>query len=191
MILEIVILKLGVPAWLCGIEGLRYKLRPVLDRGGEIAGMNNVKGLAEGPRLLAVVDFEFDVGGNPACQVRRYWRLEWDEWTDQPGCVGLRSVPTISTSGCSSPTSLVNPTVRSQEMTEDGTHQARWPIFQSQFRRPTPCWDCSTGIGEVSGRGGCGISDGSGRGGRVRPTKELRLRSCVSASSKLVLHRSA
>lgn len=191
MILEIIILELGVPARFCGIERLRYKLRPVLDRGGEVADVNNVKRFAEGPRLLAVVDFEFDIGGNPTCEVRRFWRLEWGEWTDQPGCVGLRSVPMISTSGCSSPTSLINPTVSSQEKTKDGTHQARSPISQSQFRCPTPCWDCSTGIGEVSGRGGCGIFDGSSQGGRVRPAKELRLQSWASASSKLVLHRSA
>ncbi|KAL9607613.1 MAG: hypothetical protein Q9167_007491 [Letrouitia subvulpina] len=68
MILEIIILELGVPAWFCGIERLGYKLRPVLDRGGKVADVDNVKRFTEGPRLLAVVDFEFDVGGDPACE---------------------------------------------------------------------------------------------------------------------------
>lgn len=65
VIFEVVILELGIPARLGELQRLRHETRPVLDGGGEVAGVHNVKLLLERPRFLAVVDFEFDVGWDP------------------------------------------------------------------------------------------------------------------------------
>lgn len=123
VVYEIVILELSPPAGLGELKGLAHETRPVDDGGCEVARVDDVEFLLEGPGFLGVVDFEFHVGGNPG-EVVNSGDGEWMDVEEQggldldgtkrdgtgvdfsiyqDGCVGLRSVPTISVSGWSSP----------------------------------------------------------------------------------------
>lgn len=62
---EVVVLELGVPAGRGGSEALPDQLLPVGDGGCEVAAVDEVEGVLEGPVFFRVVDFEFDVGGDP------------------------------------------------------------------------------------------------------------------------------
>ena len=62
---ETVVLEFAVSAGLCGLETLAHELGPVAYRGGEVAAVDVVEFLSEGPAFFCVVDFEFDVGGYP------------------------------------------------------------------------------------------------------------------------------
>ena len=63
--LETVVLEFAVSARLCGLEALAHELGPVAYGGGEVAAVDVVEFLWEGPAFFCVVDFEFDVGGHP------------------------------------------------------------------------------------------------------------------------------
>ena len=47
------------------LEGLSDELRPVADGSRHVACVDEVEGRLEGPGLFGVVDFEFDVVGDP------------------------------------------------------------------------------------------------------------------------------
>lgn len=62
---ETVVLEFAVSAHLCGLETLAHELGPVAYGGGEVAAVDVVEFLWEGPAFFGVVDFEFDIGGHP------------------------------------------------------------------------------------------------------------------------------
>ena len=66
---ETVVLEFAVSADLCGLEALAHKLGPVAYGSGEVAAVDVVEFLWEGPDFFCVVDFEFDVGGDPGFSV--------------------------------------------------------------------------------------------------------------------------
>ena len=47
------------------LEGLGDEFGPVADGGRHVAGVDEVEGRLEGPGLFGIVDFEFDVVGDP------------------------------------------------------------------------------------------------------------------------------
>ena len=59
------IVELRVAAGFCEFEGLGNQFRPVGNRSGHVAGVDEVEFLGEGPGLFAVIDFEFYVCGHP------------------------------------------------------------------------------------------------------------------------------
>lgn len=75
VIFQIIILKLGIPARFRELERLRDEFGPVLDGGSQVAGVHDVKFLGEGPRFLAVVDFELHVGGDPTAARKHFGHL--------------------------------------------------------------------------------------------------------------------
>ena len=66
---ETVVLEFAVSAHLCGLEALAYELGPVVYGSGEVAAVDVVEFLWEGPAFFCVVDFEFNVGGHPGFSV--------------------------------------------------------------------------------------------------------------------------
>ena len=111
---EVVVLELGVAAGRRGVEALGDQSLPVGDGGGEVAAVDEVEGVLEGPGFLGVVDFELDVGWDPGWGVffelvgyfRRVYVDVFGVLTYHVGCVGLRSVPRMSESGKASPISM-------------------------------------------------------------------------------------
>lgn len=63
---ELKVLQLGIPALDRVFEGLADEPGPIGNGGSEVADEDEVEILLEGPLLFGVVDFEFDVGGDPA-----------------------------------------------------------------------------------------------------------------------------
>ena len=65
VVFEMEILELGIPAWLGVVEGLTHEFGPVGDGASHVADVDKVEGGLEGPEGFGVVDFEFDVFGDP------------------------------------------------------------------------------------------------------------------------------
>ena len=65
IIRNIEILELGPAARLGSIIRLTNKTGPIRDRSSKVAEVDKVEFMGERPRFLGVVDFEFNVGGDP------------------------------------------------------------------------------------------------------------------------------
>lgn len=61
VVCELEVLEFCIATGLCKFERLFHELRPVDYRGGHVSRMDEVKTLAKGPWLFAVIDFELHI----------------------------------------------------------------------------------------------------------------------------------
>ena len=65
VIFEVEVLKLCPASWLSGVIGLAHQFWPIYNGSGEIANMDIIKFVSEGPRRFSIIDLELDIGGYP------------------------------------------------------------------------------------------------------------------------------